>query len=147
MCVLQVSVIFWPFSGVIIPYLTPRPPLVLGKVCEGCPVSIRPFWISREPVAWPGCTLAASHKRPYCASLNSHSPVGLVSRQWDAVDWPCVLRDRRIDSDRASRSDSSRQCTCPFYSSHAVFFWGGGQSITSSRSVSPPTDQIWFPAT
>ena len=28
--------------------------------------------------------------------MNSHSFVGLVSRQWDAVDWACVLYDRRI---------------------------------------------------
>jgi len=26
----------------------------------------------------------------------SHSPVGLVSRQWDTTDWACVLCDRRI---------------------------------------------------
>jgi len=54
--------------------------------------------------------------------VNSHSPVGLVSRQWDAVDWACVLCDRRIHDDRASRSASSRQCACPFYSSRAGFF-------------------------
>jgi hypothetical protein len=24
---------------------------------------------------------------PYCVSVNSHSPVGLVSRQWVVVDW------------------------------------------------------------
>jgi len=54
--------------------------------------------------------------------VNSHSPVGLVSRQWDAVDWACVLRDRRIHNDRATRSASSRQCACPFYSSRAGFF-------------------------
>ena len=53
----------------------------------GCPANIQPFWISREPVAWPWCNLAASQRRPYCASGNSHSPVGVVSRQWDAVDW------------------------------------------------------------
>jgi hypothetical protein len=63
---------------------------------EGCSESIRPFWISREPVGWPWCNLAASQRCPYCASVNSHSPVGLVSRQWDAVDWACVLCDRRI---------------------------------------------------
>ena len=63
---------------------------------EVCPESIQPFWISREPVAWLWCNVAASQRRPYCASVNSHSPVGLVSRQWDAVDWACVLRDRRI---------------------------------------------------
>ena len=60
--------------------------------------------------------------RPSCASVNSHSPVGLVSQQWDAVNWPCVLCDRRIHNDGGSRSASSRQCTCPFYSSRAGFF-------------------------
>jgi hypothetical protein len=53
---------------------------------------------------WPWCNLAASQRRPYCASLNNHSPVGLVSRQWDAVDWACVLCDCRIQNDWASRS-------------------------------------------
>ena len=90
---------------------------------EVCPESMRPFWISQEPVAWPWCNLAASQRRPYCASVNSHSPVGLVSRQWDTVDWACVLCDRRIHNDRASRSASSRQCACPFYSSRAGFFF------------------------
>ena len=51
--------------------------------------SIWPSWISREPVTWHWCNLAASQSRPYCASVNSHSPMGLVSRQWDAVDWAC----------------------------------------------------------
>ena len=73
-------------------------------VYEGCPESIRPFWISWEPIAWPWCDLAASQKRPYCACVNNHAPVGLVSRQWDAVDWACVLCDRRIHRDRASIS-------------------------------------------
>jgi hypothetical protein len=82
----------------------------------------RPFWIFREPVTWPWCNLPASQRRHYCASVNSHSPVGLVSRQWDAVNWVCVLCDRPIHSDRASRSASSRQCSCPFYSSRAGFF-------------------------
>jgi len=63
---------------------------------EVCPESIRPFWISRDPVAWPWCNSAASHRRPYYVSVNSHSPVGLVSRQWDAVDWAYVLCDRHI---------------------------------------------------
>ena len=66
--------------------------------------------------------LVASLRRPYCASVNSHSPVGLVSRQWDAVGWIRVLCDRRIHNDRASRSASSRQCACPFCSSRAGFF-------------------------
>ena len=63
---------------------------------EGCPESIQPFWISREPVMWPWCNLTASQRRPYCASVNNHSPVGLVIQQWDAFDWACVLCDRRI---------------------------------------------------
>ena len=50
-----------------------------------------------------------------------NSPVGLVSRQWDAVDWACVLCDRRIHNDRASRSANLHQCACPFYSSRASF--------------------------
>jgi len=45
--------------------------------------------------------------------------VGLVSRQWDAVDWDCVLCDCSIHNDRTSRSASSRQCACPFYGSRA----------------------------
>jgi hypothetical protein len=61
-------------------------------------------------------------------------PWGLVSRQWDAVDWACVLCDLRIPNDQANRSASSRQCACTFYSSRAGFFW---QNITSPRSVSP----------
>jgi hypothetical protein len=87
-----------------------------------CPESIQPFWISPEPVAWPWCNLAARQRRPYCASMNSHSPVGLVFRQWDAVDWACALCDRRIHNARAIRSASSRQCVCLFYGSRAGFF-------------------------
>jgi hypothetical protein len=91
---------------------------------ESCPESIRPFWISREPVAWPWCNKAVSQGRPYCASVNNRSPVGLVSRQWYAVDWASLLCDRRIHNDGASRSVSSRHCACPFFSSLAGFFFG-----------------------
>ena len=105
------------------------------NIYEVCPESIQPFWISREPVAWPSCNLAASQRRPYCASVNSQSPVGLVSRQWDAVEWACVLCDRRIKNDRASRS-ASPQGACPLYSSRAGFF---GKASHLTRSVSPPT--------
>jgi len=72
--------------------------------------------------------MVASQRRPYCASVNSHSPVGLVSRQWDAVDWACVLWDRCIHNDGASRSASSRQCACPIYSSCSGFFFFGKAS-------------------
>ena len=60
--------------------------------------------------------------RYYCASMNSHSPVGLVSLQWDAVDWACLLCDRRIHKDRASWSASSRLSAYIFYNPVAVFF-------------------------
>ena len=74
--------------------------------------------------------------------MNSHSPRELVSRQWDAVHTDCVLCECCIQNDWASRSASSRQCTCPSYSSRAgFFFW---QSITSPRSVSQPPLQPRF---
>jgi hypothetical protein len=63
---------------------------------EGCPGSVRKFWISPEPDAWPRYNLAFRQRRPYYASLNIHTHVGLVSRQWDAIDWACVLCDHRI---------------------------------------------------
>jgi len=85
-------------------------------------LSRKPFWISQEPFMWPWCNLAAGQRRPYCASMNSHSPMGLVDRQWDAVDWACVLCYRCIHTVRATRSANLRQCTCPFYSSYAGFY-------------------------
>ena len=48
--------------------------------------------------------------------------MGLVSRQWDTVDWASVLYDCHIRNDQASRSASSRQCACRFHSSRAGFF-------------------------
>ena len=120
----------------------------MSKEYEGCPESIQPFWTSREPVVWPWCKLAASQRRPYCASVNSHSPVGLVSRQWDAIDWACVLCDRHIHNDRASRSASSRQFTCPFYSSRAGFFGKASHHPGLSAPYSPdlaPCELRLFP--
>jgi hypothetical protein len=90
---------------------------------EAGPESIKPFWISREAVAWPWCNGAASQRRHYCISMNSRSPVGLGSRQWDAVDWTCVLCDRPTHNDRESRSSNLHQYACPFYSSRVVFFF------------------------
>ena len=75
--------------------------------------------------------------RPYCASVNSHSPVGLVSRQWDAVVSACVLCDRRIQNDRASRSATSRQCACPFYSFRAGFLGKASHHPGLSASLQP----------
>ena len=87
---------------------------------------------------WPWCNLAASQKRPYCASVKSHSHVGLASRQWDTVDWACVLYDRRIHNDRANRSASSRQCACQLYSCRAGFFLGGGAKRHVTQVVQHP---------
>jgi hypothetical protein len=116
--------------------------LYVSYIYEGCPEGIRAFWISQEPVAWSWCNLAASQRRLYRTSVNSHTPVGLVSWQWHAVDWICVLCDRRIQNDRASRP-ASRQCACHSLV-QAFFFW---ESITSPKSFSPPTAQISLPAT
>ena len=100
---------------------------------EGCPESIQPFWISREPVAWPWCNLTASQRRPYCASVNSHCPVGLVSRQWDTVDWAFVLwpSHSQWPSEHTSFITTMR---LPVLQLSCRLFW---QSITSHRSVSP----------
>jgi hypothetical protein len=89
---------------------------------DGCLESIWPFWISWELVECPWCNLATSQRRPYCASVTSHSPVGLISDQWDAVDWTCAPCDCHIQNDWASRSASSWLCSCSFYSSCAGFF-------------------------
>ena len=61
---------------------------------EGCQESIQPFSISREPISWPWCNLAASQRRPYCTSVKSHSPEGAsqsaVRRLWMSLCtvWP-----------------------------------------------------------
>ena len=63
--------------------LTTRSKLPIPEVSGKCPA----IWISREPFAWPWCNSADSQRRPYSACVNSHSSVGLVSRQRDAADW------------------------------------------------------------
>jgi hypothetical protein len=57
------------------------PPDATKFYYQVCPESIQPFWISSEPFACPWCNLAASQRRPYCASVNSTSPVGLVGSE------------------------------------------------------------------
>jgi len=103
------------------------------KEYEGCPESIQPFWISREPFAWPWCNLAASQRRPYCASVNSHSPRGAsqsaVRRR--------VLYDRRIYNDRANISANLHQCVCPFYGCRAGFLFLSKHHIT--QVCQPPS--------
>jgi hypothetical protein len=76
--------------------------------------------------------------------MNSHSPVGLVSRQWDAIDWAGVLCDRHIYNDRASRSASSRQCTCPFYSSCAGLYGKASHHPGLSAPLQPRSGSLWL---
>jgi hypothetical protein len=102
---------------------------------EAYPQSIQPFWVSREPVACPWCNLAASQRRSYCASVNSQSAVRHHWLSWCTV-WLAFVR-------MSERFSLSWQCACPLYISCAGFFW---QSVTSSRSVSTPSAQIWLPA-
>ena len=125
--------------GVRWPFCAP-----LARKYEGCPESIQPFSISREPVVWPRCNLAASQRRPYCSSVNRHSPLGLDSRQWDTVDRTlCTVWQSHLQwpSEQISFITTMR---LPILQLSCRLFW---QSITSPRSVSPPTVQIWLPAT
>ena len=46
----------------------------INEIYVGCLESIHPFLISRELVVWPGCNLATCQTKPYCTSLNSHTP-------------------------------------------------------------------------
>ena len=109
-----------------------------GNVYEIRPKSIEPYWISRELVVWPWCNLAARQRRPYCPSVNSHYSVGLVSRQWDTIDWACVLCDCCIHNDQASQSASLWQCSCPFYNSHAGVFG----KASHHQGLSPRFDSL-----
>jgi len=145
-------------------------------IYEDCAESIQPFWISREPVALACCNSTASQRRPYCDSVNIHAPVGLVGRRWDVVDWACVTwpSNSQISSlskailalGKAKVAGSHWLSLCTVWLSHSQWpneqireyasmrlpilqflcrlFW---QSITLPKSVSPPTAQIWFPAT
>ena len=63
--------------------------------------------------------------------------MGLVIRQWDAFDWASVFCSLRFQNDWTNLSASSRQCACPFYSSHGCFFLGGKASHYPSLSVPP----------
>jgi len=110
---------------------------------EDRPQSIQQVWISREPVAWSWCNLGASQRRPYCASENSHSLVGLVSRQWDAVHWACVLCVT-VAFTMTERTDRRSCFNAPAHSTALMQTFR--QNITSPRSVSTPTAWIWLPA-
>jgi hypothetical protein len=111
---------------------------------KGCPESIHPFWISRKPVRCSWSNLAANQRRPYCASMDSHFPVGLVSWQWDAVEWACVLCDHLIQNDQASSYSLITKMHLPILHLSCRLFWHG---ITSPRSVTSPSAHIYLPAT
>jgi hypothetical protein len=57
---------------------------------EVCPESIQPLWIPCELVRWPWCNLAASQRRTYCASVNSHT-VHKLSQWCLTADWLAPL--------------------------------------------------------
>jgi len=112
-------------------------------IYKDCPENICPFWISQEPVAWPWYHLAASQVRPYCTSLNSHSSVWLVSRQWQR-HWLILCTVWPLHSKWPSEQISFIMAMClPILQLSCRLFW---QSITSPRSVRPLTAQIQLPA-
>jgi len=110
-----------------------RAPNWTSPMYIGCPEIIRRFWVSWQPVAWPWCNLEVSQRRPYCASVNSHFPVGLVSRQWDAVDWTCVLCDRHMHNNRATSDNAPAHSTALVQ----AFFLGGGEHLIT-QVCQPP---------
>ena len=107
------------------------------------PESVQPFLISREPVTWPWCNLETSQRRPYCTYVNSHSHVGAsqsaVRRRWLnlCIVWPS---QSQWPSEQISFITTMH---LPIPQLSCRLLW---QSITSPRSVSTPTAQIWLPA-
>jgi hypothetical protein len=105
------------------------------------PESIQPFWISREPVAWPWWKLAASQRRPYCAIVNIHSPVrarqSSVIHRWLTL---CTVGLSHFSMTEWADKLLSWQCACPYCNSHASFF-GKASHHTGISGLS--TAQIW----
>ena len=91
----------------------------------GCPESVQPFWISREPVAWPWCNLASSQRIPYCASVNSQSA---VRRRWLSF-FTVWTSQSQWPSEQISFITTMRP---PILQLLCRLFW---QSITSPRSL------------
>ena len=58
-------------------------------------------------------------------------------------DWACVLCDHCIQNDEVSKSASSRQCACPFYSSCAGFF-GKAHHPSLSAPIQPRFGSLWL---
>jgi len=70
--------------------------------------------------------------------------MGLVSRQWEAVDWAYVLCDRRIQNDRSSRAAILHKCACPFYSCRAGVFGKTLHRLGLSASQQPRYGSLWL---
>jgi hypothetical protein len=110
---------------------------------EGCPEGIQPFWISREPVAWP-CNLASQAEGILLCireqSFSRGASQSAVRRRWLSLCtvWPS---HSKWPSELISFTMTMR---LPILQLSCRLFW---QSIKSPRSVSPPTAQIWLPAT
>jgi hypothetical protein len=98
-------------------------------------------WLHSLDVAWQPV-----RGDQHCASMNSHSPMGLVSWHWDTVDWACVICDCCIHSDWVSRSASSWHCPCPFYSSCAGFFGEASHHPGLSAPILSRFGSLWLPA-
>lgn len=46
--------------------------------------------------------MLTNRRGPYCACRNRHSTIELLSQQWDAIVWACVLCDYTIPNEYAS---------------------------------------------
>jgi hypothetical protein len=91
-------------------------------VYEGCPEGIRPFWISREPVAWRvGGDLSANL---WTVILPRGASQSAVRRQWLSLCTVCPSHSQWP-------SEQIRQYACPFYSYRAVIFFDVLTSIVS----------------
>jgi len=85
--IIPLLILFVPFLVTTITHIHQKVHTIYIKsqkiyICEVCPENIQPFWISREPVASPWFTLAASQRRPYWASKNYS---GVLRRLRDEV--------------------------------------------------------------
>jgi hypothetical protein len=100
---------------------------------EVCPESIQPFRISREPVKWFWCNLAASQRRPYCSFVNSHSTMGLVS--WRETPLTELVYCMTVAFTMTERADQLHHDNAPAHSKALVqaFFGGAKHHITQVR--------------
>jgi hypothetical protein len=94
--------------------------------------------------------LAASQRRPCCASMNGHCPVGLVGRQWVAVDWAELVHCVAVALTMSERADMLHHDNAPAHSTALVqaFLTKHHINQVSQPSYSPdlaPWDFWLFP--